>query len=256
MKRYIFIIIALMHISMSSAHEGCPREREVFIDLLASEQQKNIVLDISRYQGEIDFEQLASSSQVRYIFAKATEGSNYIDPQFYRNVAAARDAGIKIGAYHFFTEKSSAKAQAIHFLNTIQQLDLDLIPVIDIELNFSSVSQLVDSLYVMVHCIEDAYQVKPMIYTSESFFKHFLQNHFEDYPLWVARYNKLAPSNLGTEYILWQFSEMGNISGIDHPVDVSQFVDNHRPCEIELSKKSLSDNKKSSSSRKKKLVKK
>ena len=241
-----------MQISMLlSAHEGCPREREFSIDLLASDQQRNIVLDVSRYQGNIDFEQVASSSQVRYVFAKATESTSYIDPQFSRNIAAARDAGIKVGAYHFFSDKSSAKAQATHFLNTIQQQGLDLLPVIDVEVcrNYSP-SALVDSLQVMLDCVEKAFGQKPMIYSSVSFFRHYLQDYFEGYPLWLAKYDKEAPSNISTEYILWQFSDMGKIRGIDSPVDVSEFVGNHRPSEIELPN---NNKKKSSKGRKNSL---
>lgn len=245
MKKFTILSIVLIHITMLSAHNGFPRETENANGLLETEM--GVVIDVSRYQGEIDFEQVALS-HVKHVIIKATEGSTLTDPNFYQNIAGARDAGIKVGAYHFFSCKSSAQAQATHFLNTIQQVELNLIPVIDVEIcDKYTPSQLIDSLYVMIHRIEDVFQQKPMIYTCESFYRHYLQNHLEGYPLWVARYNK--PIDLRAEYVLWQYTDRGEVAGISHNVDISRFVDDHHPSEIELQS---SYNKKHSSKNKKK----
>lgn len=251
MKKFTIISIALMHITMLSAHNnGFPRETENVNGLQTTEAV--VVIDVSRYQGEIDFEQVALS-HVKHVIIKATEGSTLTDPKFYQNIAGARDAGIKVGAYHFFSCKSSAQAQATHFLNTIQQVELNLIPVIDVEVcNNYTPSQLVDSLYIMIHRVEEVYGLKPMLYTSESFYRHYLHNHFEGCPLWLAKYNRQAPIDLGAEYLLWQFTDRGEVPGIEeNTVDMSLFVNNHQPSEIELT----NFNKKHSSKNKKKKQK-
>lgn len=227
--------------------------RVVNIDSLACGQQ-DLLIDVSKYQGEIDFDQIALTP-VKYVYVKATEGSTHTDYMFMHNVRAAQAAGIRVGAYHFFSEKSSAQSQASHFLETIQQVHLELIPVVDVEVRKKySPSQLVDSLQVFLDCVQRACGHTPMIYSSYSFFRDYLQD-FGNSPLWLARYSRDAPDLLGFDYILWQFSEQGLLNGVVSFVDVSMFVANHRPSDIELPGKSSDGGKKKYSKREKKKQK-
>ena len=63
-------------------------------------------VDVSQYQGEIDWDALAAQD-VRFAYIKATEGSSYVDPRLAGNWAGAALAGIPAGAYHFFSFDSS-----------------------------------------------------------------------------------------------------------------------------------------------------
>ena len=59
-------------------------------------------LDISHYQGTINWTQLAADPQgYKFVFMKATEDTNYTDPTFTTNLAGAKSVGIMAGPYHF-----------------------------------------------------------------------------------------------------------------------------------------------------------
>lgn len=62
-------------------------------------------IDISHYQGEIDWEQLKNAMikgcPLRFIIVKSTEGASRIDPNFREYFNQARDYGFIRGVYHF-----------------------------------------------------------------------------------------------------------------------------------------------------------
>jgi lysozyme len=220
----------------------------VDVDSLARSQR--VVLDISHYQGVINFDQVAQST--KWIFLKATEGSNLIDPSFLTNAKEAKRVEIKVGAYHYFTEKSSARLQAVNYLKTIGAVDIALVPVVDVEVcNLLAPDELRDSVQLFADCVEAVYGCKPIIYTNEVFFRENLQTFGESYPLWIAKYSNEAP-NVGFDIILWQMSERGIVNGIEGYVDVSVFVGKYRPRDIKLPFSKSDGNKKDSKSKKSK----
>jgi lysozyme len=76
------------------------------------------VIDVSRWQGDIDWNALAESGLVRFVLIKATQGTDFIDPKFRANIAGAKAAGIAAAPYHFLTD-DDAQAQAAHFSETV-----------------------------------------------------------------------------------------------------------------------------------------
>ena len=68
-------------------------------------------IDVARYQTHINFRE-AFQSGIHFVFMKATEGKDYLDPNFRSNWVKARDAGMPRGAYHFMTWCSLASEQA------------------------------------------------------------------------------------------------------------------------------------------------
>ncbi len=89
-------------------------------------------VDVSHHQGEIDWKRLAEKD-IRFAFIKATEGSKYTDDRFENNWKESRDAGLRVGAYHFFSLDSSGKKQAKNFCNAVEGFDGMLPPVVDVE---------------------------------------------------------------------------------------------------------------------------
>ena len=80
-------------------------------------------IDISHYQGTIDWDALRDGMiegcPLRFVVIKATEGSSRLDRNFKDNFAQAREYGYIRGAYHFWSNRSSAKAQAYFFLDKV-----------------------------------------------------------------------------------------------------------------------------------------
>lgn len=184
-------------------------------------------IDVSKHQGNIDWEELRKNKKIQFVYIKATEGSNLVDPMYKRNISNARKHGFKVGSYHFFTDLSSAQTQFQNFISTAKREEQDLIPVIDIEKcrNWSS-QQLRDSVKVFADLIEDYYGCKPLIYTFETFFNKNLGKAFEKYPIFIAKYPKgqEQPNINGIKWMIWQFSETGRFKGVkDNLVDMSRF---------------------------------
>src|ERR1700679_3322509 len=57
-------------------------------------------IDVSKYQGNIDWNAVANSG-VKFAWIKATEGGDRADERFEANWAGAKQVGIARGAYHF-----------------------------------------------------------------------------------------------------------------------------------------------------------
>ena len=90
-------------------------------------------IDVSHHQGEVNWHAVAEAG-ISFAFAKATEGATFVDPQFSRNWAPMKDAGIVRGAYHFFRPAKPAESQVANFLKAVNELgDGDLPAVLDLE---------------------------------------------------------------------------------------------------------------------------
>src|SRR3546814_10025509 len=63
-------------------------------------------IDVSHHQGAIDWERVAADG-VEFAYLKATEGGGFSDPRFVSNARGAKAAGIKVGAYHYYTPCAS-----------------------------------------------------------------------------------------------------------------------------------------------------
>ena len=183
-------------------------------------------IDISKHQGTINWEELKRNPSIKYVYIKATEGSDYVDPKYRENIRNARRHGFKVGSYHFLTNKSSAKAQFQNFVRNVNRDEQDLLPIIDVEVcrQWSS-QQLRDSIKVFADLLEEYYGCRPMIYTSEKFFSKHLGRAFAEYPLFIAKYSNSQP-NIGYKWILWQFTDCGYfkaVKGNFGEVDLSRF---------------------------------
>ena len=97
------------------------RWRAIYGDAKYPEGYEIRGIDISHYQGDIDWELLQNAMiekcPIRFILIKATEGTDRIDPKFKENFRQAKEYGFIRGAYHFWSNKSSARSQAYSFLN-------------------------------------------------------------------------------------------------------------------------------------------
>ncbi len=70
---------------------------------------------------------------IGFVYVKATEGADFKDASFGANINAARRAGLKVGAYHFFRFDSSGYLQKLNLLHSVRGRHLDLPLVIDVE---------------------------------------------------------------------------------------------------------------------------
>lgn len=180
-------------------------------------------IDVSHHQGEIDWEQLLRKehydSIIQFVYCKATEGSDHIDTKWVRNRLILQKLGIPNGAYHFFSPKTEPRPQAIHFLNQWKKSDFDLPPVLDVESEGFSDDDLIAKMKIWLTEVEEKTGMRPVIYTSLNFFESKFMNHFKDYKFWIAAYSRKPAFIDDSRIIHWQYSESGELPGIDEKVD-------------------------------------
>lgn len=87
------------------------------LNLLVSRNYPVQGVDVSHYQGKIDWEKFREQ-QVVFAFIKATEGSSHTDEYFADNWENAKTAGIVAGAYHFLV----LTVRLLHRQNTTLKL--------------------------------------------------------------------------------------------------------------------------------------
>jgi lysozyme len=185
-------------------------------------------IDVSHHQKDIDWK-LVKEMQVKKInigfaFIKATEGIGMVDDEFRNNMESAKQSGVARGAYHFFNASKSGKLQAANFIETVKLKKGDLPPVLDVEqVNGASIVDLQQRVADWLTIVEKKYSVKPIIYCNADFYKNFLSGRFDDYPLWVAHYLVKDKPRINRNWIFWQHSESGHVTGIRTNVDFNVF---------------------------------
>ena len=177
-------------------------------------------VDVSHYQGRIDWSKLAQQN-VDFAFIKATEGSSYLDECFFDNWEAAEKTDLYIGAYHFFSFDSEGEKQAKFYIETVGDLSGKLVPAVDVEFygdkesNPPAKEEVVAELKKMLTALEDYYQVKPVIYSTYTIYNKYIKGEFEDYPLWIRNVYYPPVGNLGNEWIFWQYTDTAVLEGYE-----------------------------------------
>lgn len=187
-------------------------------------------VDVSAHQGQIDWQILASQN-LSFVFMKATEGSSWVDKKFAYNFENAHKYGLYVGAYHFFSFESGGETQAQNFIRNVPQTkdgQRFLPPVVDIEFYGSNASHppSVDSvraeLHILLQSLQEHYGLKPIIYTTSSFYDVYLRGQYEDYPLWI-RSIFFSPDSVfakvfnmyfdKSSWAFWQYNPHGVLDG-------------------------------------------
>lgn len=185
-------------------------------------------IDISHYQGEVDWEKLVQYQSpdypLQFVFIKATEGGDLSDNNFQKNFASARQYGFIRGAYHYFNPGAPAAKQAEFFINTVKLDSADLPPVLDVERKgVRSKESLVKAVKLWLDIVEAHYGVKPILYTSYRFKTNYLNDSiFNSYPYWIAHYYVDSVQYKGS-WTFWQHTDVGTIPGVEENVDLNIF---------------------------------
>jgi len=180
-------------------------------------------IDVSKHNGEIDFEKVAADDY-QFVFIKASEGKTYQDEAFNRNYQGARDAGLKVGAYHFFRKNRTGEEQAANLLNVVKGKELDLPLVIDLEDDWgngatTSRETALKRVLEMIEILDDkGYDV--MIYTNLDGYGKYYKGMLGDHDLWLCSFT--SPDILTDKpHRFQQFSHEGVVDGVKGDVDLN-----------------------------------
>jgi lysozyme len=179
-------------------------------------------VDVSHHQGEISWPAVAADT-VDFAYIKATEGGDFRDPRFAANWQGASKAGLRRGAYHFFTLCRLATDQATNFIATVPR-DAEALPAaIDLEFGGNCAdrparSVLLGELKAFIEMVE-AHTGKPvLLYTTVEFEQFYRVSEAIDRPLWLRRI--AFPPDFGARpWVMWQASSFRRVDGISGRVD-------------------------------------
>jgi lysozyme len=179
-------------------------------------------IDVSHHQGAVDWAALPGQG-VDFAYIKATEGGDHVDPAFARNWQAAGQAGIRRGAYHFFTLCRSGAQQAANFVATVPADPSALPPAVDLEYMGNCgerppVADVNAELAVFLAVIEARYHRQAVLYLTEEFDAAYHVSSRFDRPLWL-RSLVVEPDFGARPWTVWQASNFRRLEGIDGRVD-------------------------------------
>ena len=185
----------------------------------------SIGIDVSKWQGKIDFEKVKQAG-CEFVIIKAggsyIDGTLYTDPNFEENIENALKNNLKVGVY-FNSDGNSiemAKKEIEYTLELIKDYNIELGIAYDWEnfTNFNTFNISLHTLNEMANIfLEEAKKnnYKPILYSS----KYYLENIWnKNYPIWVAQY--ADKNTYEGEYIMWQQCSDGRIDGINAYVDI------------------------------------
>ena len=190
-------------------------------------------IDVSHYQGDVDWAAVASSG-VEFVIARVggrgyTEGKIYADTKFHEYADGAARAGLQVGAYFYSQAVSVQEAQeeAYYVLEQLRGHTITGPVVFDWEVvGKSSARTYGIETGVLCECakafcdIIRAAGYDTMIYiTNYAGYVKYDLSELTAYPLWYANYDKAAPE-FYYDFAMWQYTDKGSVPGIKGNVDM------------------------------------
>lgn len=201
-----------------------------FSDIVSEHKNSKtkIGIDVSRWQGDIDFNKVKEAGAefvILRIGVESKQGEEIgMDSKYKQNIKRAKDAGLEVGVYLYSIALTQdvARSHAEWVIKALDGEKLDLPIVFDWEnfnkwneykLSFHDINSIANTFIETVE--KSGY--KGMLYSS----KFYLENIWENknkYPVWLAHYTN--KTNYEGKYDIWQMCNDGVIDGINGDVDI------------------------------------
>lgn len=188
-------------------------------------------IDVSAYQGDIDWEKVKASGVEFAIIRAGYRGSKtgvlVEDTHFRKNLQGAREAGIQVGVY-FFTQavnEVEAVEEASMIVSLLENSKIDYPIFIDTEgAGGNGRADLLDAATRTAVCKAfcktiDSAGYHGGVYASRSwYYRNLNVSELEEFVIWDAEY--VGSPQYSGKYDLWQYSSSGLIDGINTRVDL------------------------------------
>ena len=190
-------------------------------------------IDVSRFQGSIDWEKVAAAGVdfaiVRAGLRGTTEGKLLVDECFEDNVEGASKNGIDVGVYFYSqaVNEKEAVEEVQMLLDLIEPYDIKYPVVIDVESAESDSARTANlstdeyELVVETFCkmVRQA-GYTPMVYGNVKSFTLLMDAvDVDDYDIWIAYYG--LPLYYPYHFNMWQYTSSGRVDGINGDVDLN-----------------------------------
>lgn len=190
-------------------------------------------IDVSRYQGAIDWEQVAAAGykgamlktvSTNRKLSKRADGL-YIDPTFETNYRNARAAGLDVGVYYYTyaTSEAMADAELAMLRQAVYGKEFSLPVCVDVEENKLKQLSTLDLSNLAAYALE---QVEKMgfyaqLYTYTGYkYELDMARLSSRWDVWLADYTGKTP-NVTFNYNAHQHTSKGTVPGISGNVDLN-----------------------------------
>lgn len=244
-------------VGLGAGAAACSTDREDFVDegvedlgtssdamtICPKDKSKTVLgIDVSYYQGNIDWNQVKTTS-VKFAIARKNDGT-FMDPQFQKNWDGIKAAGLIRGAYQYFRPDSDPTVQANVIIDAVGKLgDGDLPVMIDVEEPSGlSTSAYTQRIKTWMDLVEAGTGKLPMVYTGKYIWQdEVATTMFNDSALMHAGYPNACYPGTGNATLncwmnscpniadqfdgweFWQYTSKGTVSGISGQVDMDIF---------------------------------
>jgi GH25 family lysozyme M1 (1,4-beta-N-acetylmuramidase) len=189
-------------------------------------------IDISHWQGKVDFNKVKNSG-VQFVIIKAggSDKGFYTDSCFETNYVGAISAGLHVGAYYIVGKDcisaANGQADAKRFAGIIKGKKFDMPVYIDLEIPIPANRHGATDATIAFCRYTESLNYYTGIYSSDisGFIDRLELDRLTPFDKWVARYGKV-PQNV-KQFGLWQYSDDGNVSGINADVDLDYCYQNY-----------------------------
>lgn len=192
-------------------------------------------IDVSTYQGEIDWQTVAQSG-VKFAIIRAAyrgygeDGLLKMDERFHQNIQGALDAGLQVGVYVFSQAITVDEAleEADLVLSAIDEYDVDYPVVFDWEQVPKSRAPRTQNItgeelsaMALAFCqrVEQAGYAPAVYFNLDLAYLYLDLTLLREYAFWLAEYNPLPSFYYRCD--LWQYSHTGSVPGIKGNVDLN-----------------------------------
>lgn len=229
-KKEFNLIVRESNSNNSNTSSNDNSSKTLFEEVIDEHKTENteIGIDISKWQGDVDFNALKDAGVefviIRVGTSSGINGENILDSKFIQNIKMANEINMPVGIYFYSYANSEKRAisDALWVIEQIKDYDVDLPIAFDWEnwsfynefnLSFFGLSNMANSF---VETLRDA-GYEGMLYSS----KNYLEDIWfkTDYPVWLAHYT--SKTNYEGDYAFWQICNNGKVDGINGDVDIN-----------------------------------
>lgn len=183
-------------------------------------------IDISKYQGDIDYTQVKKDN-IKFVIIRIGYGmyENQKDPKFEKNYSEAVKNNLPVGVYiySYAKNKEEATKEAEVTIKWLNKRKLNLPVYYDIE---DKSQTIIDKLTLTEICETFCQKIEKAGYWAGIYAnKYWLNTHIDGerlgkkYTIWVAQYN--SQNTYQGVYDMWQYSSKGKVKGINGNVDMN-----------------------------------
>lgn len=194
-----------------------------------------MILDLSEYQGVIDFNTLFKENKIDKVILRSTKKSGLLDAKcatYYNQIRQIKSEYFPIEFYKFMYAKDAwgAYMEIENAIQTIMHetfesnyfLWIDLEQINGVE---HSTKQMLDILAGAALSIVKYPSIDLGIYVNYGYLKKLPDEIKKEFPIWLARYNNVMGNIGDANVVMWQYTSKGDLDGINGCVDISHYIE-------------------------------